>query len=112
MPLRFNGTIKKIMDSRNEFRRKIKKSQIITYSIEYFSSCFLNDPRYMKTIHVRLYNLQQDQRPEISNYLISWEDVPRNEEEDWYTFQSRVNIRLDDFLIELKEHSNVIEGTL
>ena len=42
----------------------------------------------MKAIHVRLYNLQQDQRPEISNYVIPWEDIPRNDEEDWNTFQS------------------------
>ncbi len=112
MPLRFNGAIKKIMDSRNEFKKRIKKSQIITYSIEYFSSCFLDDPRYMKAIHVRLYNLQQDQRPEINNYVISWEDTPRNDEEEWGTFQTRVNGQLEDFLFELKEHANVVEGSL
>jgi len=112
MPLRFDGTIKKIMDSRNEFKKRIKKSQIITYSIEYFSSCFLDDPRHMKAIHIRLYNLQQNQRPEINNYVISWEDTPRNEEEDWNAFQLRVNDQLEDFLFELKEHANVVEGSL
>lgn len=100
------------MDSQNEFNKRIKKSQIITYSIEFFSSCFLDDPRHMKAIHVRLYTLQQDQRPEINNYVISWEDIPRSDEEDWNTFQSKVNDQLEEFLFELKEHSNVVEGSL
>ncbi|MBK5112898.1 MAG: hypothetical protein KGD59_14420 [Candidatus Heimdallarchaeota archaeon] len=112
MPLRFDGQIKKIIDSRSEFKKKIKKSQIITYSVEFFSSCFLDDPRHMKGIHVRLYNLQQDQRPEINNYVISWEDIPRNDEEDWNNFQSKVNDQLEAFLFELKEHTNVVEGSL
>lgn len=112
MPLRFDSAIKKIMDSRDEFSKKIKKSQIITYSVEFFHSCFLDDPKHMKAIHVRLYNLQQDQHPEINNYMISWEDIPRNDEEDWTAFQSRINDQLVDFLSELNEHANVVEGSL
>jgi len=44
--------------------------------------------------------------------MISWEDVPRNDEEDWTVFQSRVNDQLVDFLSELNEHTNVVEGSL
>jgi hypothetical protein len=107
-----HDNIKKILDSRSEFKKKIKKSQIVTYSVEFFSSCFLDDPRYMKAIHVRLFNLQQDQRPDVNNYVISWEDIPRDDEEDWNAFQSKVNGQLEEFLLELKTQTNVVEGSL
>ena len=109
---RFSSSIKKIMDSRDEFSRHIKSSKIITYSLDYFASCFADDPRHLKAIHVRLYNFQKNRRPEVNNYLISWEDVPQDEEEQWLDFQSRVNGQLMEFLADLKQHANAIEGSL
>ncbi|MBN1330632.1 MAG: hypothetical protein JXA54_14255 [Candidatus Heimdallarchaeota archaeon] len=112
MPNRFSNSPKRVMDSRDEFLSKIRNSQIITYTLEYFTSCFINDPRFLKAIQVRIYNFMENKRPEITQYLISWEDVPQDEMEDWQKFQSKVDDQMQEFLSELKGYSNVMEGTL
>ncbi|HUT81159.1 MAG TPA: hypothetical protein VMZ29_08145 [Candidatus Bathyarchaeia archaeon] len=112
MPNRFSSSPKRVMDSRDEFLSKIRNSQIITYTLEYFTCCFLNDPRYLKAIQLRVYHLMENKRPEITQYLISWEDVPQNEVDDWLKFQSKVDAQMQEFLSELKGYSYVMEGTL
>ncbi|MHA1212198.1 MAG: hypothetical protein ACTSSH_07035 [Candidatus Heimdallarchaeota archaeon] len=112
MTSRFKSHPKRVMDSRDEFMSKTRNSQVITYSLEHFTSCFLNDPQLLKAIHVRLYNFKEDQRPEAHRYFISWDDIPRDEDEDWHKFQRKVDFQLKEFLTELKVHSNVIEGQL
>lgn len=111
-PPRFSSSIKKIMDSREEFSKQIKNSKVITYSLEYFANCFADDPKHLKAIHVRLYNFHTNHRPEVNNYVISWEDILQDEEEKWNDFQSKVNNQLMEFLSDLKLQTNVIEGSL
>ncbi len=112
MPSRFSNSPKRVMDSRDEFLSKIRNSQIITYTLEYFTTCFLSDHKRLKAIQVRVYHFMENKRPEITQYLISWEDVPQDETEDWQKFQSKVDAQMQEFLSELKGYSNVIEGTL
>jgi len=111
MPIRLNSTIKKVIDRQEEFKRKISSSQIITYTLEYFANCFNDEPSLLKGINIRLYNLQLDQRPEINQYMITWEDFPKKDDETWNEFCLKVNQELTIFLDNLKQQSNAIEGT-
>ncbi|NHJ40645.1 MAG: hypothetical protein FK731_11480 [Asgard group archaeon] len=112
LPMRIKTNTKRVIDRRDEFLSKIQNSQLITYTLEYFTSCFQTDNRYLKAIHVRLYHLHQDQRPQIDNYMISWEDVPNDEGNNWSDFQVKVDFQLKEFLSELKLNSNIVEGSL
>ncbi|NHK33025.1 MAG: hypothetical protein FK730_16880 [Asgard group archaeon] len=112
LPTRIKTNTKRVIDRRDEFLSKIQESQFITYSLEYFTSCFQTDQRNLKAVHVRLYNLHQDQRPQIDHYMISWEDVPNDEDDNWLDFQMKVNFQLKEFLSELKLNSNIVEGSL
>ena len=112
MPLRYNTGVKKIADSREEFYRKIKSSQLITYTLEYFADCFIDSPRLLKAVNVKLYNLARSQRPDVSEFTFNWEDVSREEEEQWQSFRKKVHKHLKKFLKELKESSNAIDSAL
>lgn len=112
MPLRFNTNIKKINDSREEFSREIKSSQFITFTVEYFADCFTNDPRQLKAVNVRLYQVAQIQRPHVNHYAFTWEDLPRKEDENWSEFQTKVDNHLKKFLFDLKGSTNAIEGKI
>ncbi|HUU76832.1 MAG TPA: hypothetical protein VMX55_00710 [candidate division Zixibacteria bacterium] len=112
MPLRYNIGIKRIMDSREEFYNKIKSSQFITYTLEYFADCFTDDPRLLKAVNVKVYNLAQSQRPDVNQFTFTWEDVPRKEEENWQEFRMKVDSQLKKFLNELNDSTNAIEGKI
>ena len=111
IPNRLNNITKRIIDSQEEFNIKIKNSQIITYSIEYFANCFLDEPKHLKAVHIRLYNFKENQRPEINQYLISWEDIPQTDEETWNNFRFKVDKQLKDFLNEITTYSRALEET-
>ena len=110
MPLRTDEKTKRVNDGKDEFFAKIKKSQFVTYTREYFADCFLDDPRLVKAINFRLLNLKSGQRPAISNYTVSWEDIPREEEENWLGFQQKVNEQLKKFLVDLESKAKIVEG--
>lgn len=112
LPTRIKTNTKRVIDRRDEFLKKIQNSQLITYTLEYFTSCFQTDQKHLKAIQVRLYNLHQDQRPHIDHYMISWEDVPNDEGDNWLDFQVKVDFQLKEFLSELRLNSNIIEGSL
>ena len=102
----------RVMDSKASFLEKVQNSRLVTYSLEYFSSCFLDDKRLIKTVNVRLFNFEADRRPETTQYVISWEDIPHDDSLSWQQFQVKVNRYLKNFLEELQTHSNVFEGPL
>jgi len=108
----YQGQAQRVMDRKAEFFDSVRKSRLVTYTVEYFSSCFLDDKRLMKAINVRLFNLKSNQRPETLHYIISWEDIPHNDGLTWQQFQVKVNRYLRAFLEELLTHSNVFEGSL
>ena len=112
MPLRFNTNVKKVNDRREEFYSEIKSSQFITFTVEYFADCFADDPRQLKAVNVRLYQVAQSQRPQVNHYAFTWEDVPRAEEENWSEFRSKVHRHLKKFLRDIKNTSNAIEGKM
>ncbi|MHA1442203.1 MAG: hypothetical protein ACTSPK_10135 [Candidatus Heimdallarchaeota archaeon] len=45
-------------------------------------------------------------------YLISWEDLPRNDVESWDDFKRKVHLYLKDFIVKLKDNTNIIEGSM
>ena len=100
------------MDSQEEFDSLIEQSQIITYTVEHFSDCFSDGPSLFKAIQVRLYQLPKNKRPVIDEYLISWEDLKRHDSESWDDFKRKVHTHLKNFLLKLKNNSNIIEGSL
>ncbi|NHJ47137.1 MAG: hypothetical protein FK733_05045 [Asgard group archaeon] len=112
LPKRVKTTTKRIVDSQDEFLNKINSSQLITYSLDYFASCFRTDQVQLKSVNVRLFNLNQNHRPEITQYMISWEDISKEKDESWLDFQVKVDFQLKQFLTELKDRANVIEGSL
>ncbi len=112
MPLKFNTNIKKVNDSREEFYRDIKTSQIITFTVEFFTDCFANDPKHLKAVNVRLYQVAQSQRPHVNHYAFTWEDLPRKEGENWLGFRAKVDRHLKKFLLDLKDTTNAIEGEI
>ncbi len=112
MPLKFNTNIKKINDGREEFYREIKTSQFITFTVEFFADCFTNDPRQLKAVNVRIYQVAHSQRPHVNHYAFTWEDLHRNEDESWSEFRTKVDNHLKKFLLDLKETSNAIEGKI
>ena len=112
LPSKFNTIVKKIIDRREEFKAQISKSQFITYTLDYFTDCFMDTPPLLKSIHIRLIHLKSNHRPIINQYLISWEDITQNEDETWKVFKQRVNKELREFLEDLKSNSNVIEGPI
>ena len=111
-PMKYKSSIKKIMDSQKEFQSLIEQSQIITYTVEHFSDCFSDSPTMFKAIQVRLYQLPKNKRPVIDEYLISWEDITREDDESWEDFKRKVHTHLKNFLRKLKSNSNIIEGSL
>ncbi|MHA1124745.1 MAG: hypothetical protein ACTSO7_03975 [Candidatus Heimdallarchaeota archaeon] len=111
-PMKYKSNIKKISDDQEEFQSLVKSSNIITYTVEYFADCFSDSPTLLKAIQVRLYNLPKNKRPVINEYLISWEDHTRNDGESWDDFKRKVQVYLKDFLLKLKNNTNIIEGSL
>jgi len=108
----YSRQTQRVMDGKAAFLEKVRNSQLVAYSLEYFSSCFLDDKRLLKAVNMRLYNFKAEHRPETIQYVISWEDVPHDEGLSWQQFQVKVNRYLRDFLEELQTHSNVFEGPL
>ncbi|MFW9921843.1 MAG: hypothetical protein ACFFDW_00955 [Candidatus Thorarchaeota archaeon] len=112
VPLRLNENTKKVMDSREEFYSEIKESQFITYTREYFTDCFVDTPKLLKAVNVRLYVIHPDQRPRVNHYAFTWEDISQRDEENWLEFRQRVDSLLKKFLLDLQNNSNAIEGKL
>jgi len=111
-PMKYKSNIKKIMDSQEEFQSLIEQSHIITYTVEYFADCFSDKPTLLKAIQVRLFQLPKNKRPIIDEYLISWEDLTRNDKESWDEFKRKVHVHLKDFLLKLNDNTKIIEGSL
>ena len=112
MPLRLSEKTKRINDSRDEFYSEIRKSQIVTYTREFFADCFEDDPRFLKAINVRVYKLNPKQQPRMNNYAFTWEDIPRGEEELWKEYRLKVDNQLKKFLSDLEENCNIVEGSI
>ncbi|MHA1737446.1 MAG: hypothetical protein ACTSXA_11495 [Candidatus Heimdallarchaeota archaeon] len=111
-PMKYKSNIKKISDSQEEFQSLIKSSKFITYTVENFADCFSDSPTLLKAIQVRLYQLPKNKRPIIDEYLISWEDLPRNDVESWDDFKRKVHLYLKDFIVKLNDNTNIIEGSM
>ena len=112
LPKRVKMSTKRILDSQEDFFDRINKSHFITYTLEYFTSCFNTDQIQMKAINIQLFSLEKNQQPKITHYMISWEDIPKEADESWLEFQANVDMQLRQFLSELKHKANLIESSM
>jgi hypothetical protein len=90
----------------------MQESNIICYTVEYFTDCFMDNARMMKAIHIRLYLVHTNQRPTIANYSLSWEDFPQNRQENWNEFRKKVHQKVNGLVTELQSNPKAIAGSL
>lgn len=105
-----NRKMKRIIDHPLEFQQEIRRSQIVSFTVEFFSDCFMDLARRLKAVHVHL--LHPHQRPAISHYVRSWEEIPHESGEKWLDYQLKVDSYLKRFIHELQSNHNAIEGPL
>lgn len=112
MSSRHDSRTRKILEDNQFFERQMEKSQVATYTLEYFTDCFTDTPNFLKAIHVKLYLFKAGQKPRIYQYVISWEDIRQKADESWRDFRARVDNKLRRFLKELNSHSKLLQGPI
>ncbi|MBD3191921.1 MAG: hypothetical protein GF308_14835 [Candidatus Heimdallarchaeota archaeon] len=105
-----NRKMKRIIDYPEEFQQEICRSQIVSFTVEFFSDCFMDLSQRLKAVHVHLLNPYQ--RPAISHYIRSWEEIPQEGSEKWVNYQLKVDKYLRQFIHELQSNYRAIEGPL
>jgi hypothetical protein len=112
LPKRVKTSTKRILDSQEDFFDKINKSHFVTYTLEYFTSCFHTERVQVKAINIQLFILEKNMQPKIKKYMISWEDIPKDPDDSWLEFQANVDMQLRQFLSDLKNRANIIENSM
>ncbi|TFF84630.1 hypothetical protein EU523_01470 [Candidatus Heimdallarchaeota archaeon] len=112
IPRRFVERPTSFKEHQEKFEDDLRKSQIATYSVEYFSDCFNDIPRTLKSAHVKLYQFQGNNQTKVKYYSFSWEDLSRTKVMSWDKFRVFVDEQIKAFLENLKEKAQTIEGSL